>query len=280
MAKKTPDVVAASPVTITDDNFRQFVTPHQDALGKRSKGLVPRLFSTHPQGYLGAVAEPFGLPLIPESEWDDRISEQEKNKSSLQHVRDQMNFGGRAPSYDQNGKGYCWAHSTTSAVTLVRGFNNQPYVPLSAYHVACIIKGYRDQGGWGAESLEFVAKRGIASAQFWPMQSMSRSNDTPAMWENAALHKVSEWWDLSENRSQAKQQLATLLLMNVPVVVDYNWWGHSVCAVRLVKRSPFTVRIWNSWGDSWSDAGMGDLVDNKAIPDGAVAPRVMSASVV
>jgi hypothetical protein len=84
--------------------------------------------------------------------------------------------------------------------------------------------------------------------------------------------------DLSEDANIVKHQLATCLLLNIPVVTDFNWWGHSVCAVRLVKRNPFTIRIWNSWGDSWSDSGMGDLTGSKAIPDGAVAPRVMTAS--
>lgn len=265
-------------ITINDSNYSAFLD-HQGPDGLfRKKGLKPRDFGANPVGYLGRVAEPFALPLIPQSEWDDRIAQQEKDQSSLQHIRDQMNGGQRAPSYDQDGYGYCWAHSSTSAVTLVRGANNQPYVPLSAFHVACIIKGYRDEGGFGAESLQFIAQKGIASAKFWPMQSTSRGNDTPEMWANAIQHRCEEWWDLSDNASEVKAQLATCLLLNTPVVVDFDWWGHSVCAVRLVKSDPFTIRIWNSWGDSWSDAGMGDLEGSKAIPNGAVAPRVLVAA--
>ncbi len=411
-------------ITIDDFNYSQYIDHYDSFTGeKKSKGLNPRDYSIRPVGYLGALAQPFpDSLLIPESEWDDRIAEQEANKSSLQHIRDKGNYGQRIPSYDQDGKGYClpsgqlvsmsdggqkpieevrlgefvntasgeakevcqthqrlytgemvgisvqglerplivtadhkvltvlhwgcmdaggwraaseidrgrmvyagrcdgslarnvrfvkkcqerrlrvydigvdgdenhtfvangvivhncWAHSSTSAVTLVRAFNNQPYVPLSAFAVACIIKGFQDEGGWGSESLEFIASRGIPSSQFWPMQSMSRNNDNTQTWENAKLHVCQEWWDLSNDSATVRKQLATCLLLNIPVVVDMNWWSHSICAVRLVKRDPFTIRIWNSWSDTWSDGGMGDLTGSKAIPDGAVAPRVMTASV-
>lgn len=261
-------------ITIDDSNYQQYLS----APSGQGMGLVPRDFSTHPQGYLGRIAEPFNLPLIPENEWDARITEQEATKSSLQHWRDVGMFGARIPSRDQNGKGYCWAHSTTSAMLLLRASMGLPYRDLSAYMVACIIKGYRDEGGWNSESLKFIVENGVATSATWPQQSMSRSNDNPAMRAEAAQNKCTEWWDLSDNKATVKQQLATLLLLNVPVMIDLNWWGHSVCAVRLVRRDPFTIRQLNSWGDGWSDHGMGDLVDSKAIPDGAAAPRVAMAA--
>lgn len=169
----------------------------------------------------------------------------------------------------------CWAHSSTSACLLIRALNNQPYADLSAYAVACIIKGYRDEGGWGAESLEWIAQNGIPTSEFWPQQSMSRSNDNPAMRENAKLHRVTEWMDMEPRNVD---QLVTCLLQNIPVVIDLNWWAHSVCAMDLVSISPFRIRIWNSWGDSWSEAGTGILEGNRAIPDGMIAPRVLVAS--
>jgi hypothetical protein len=110
------------------------------------------------------------------------------------------------------------------------------------------------------------------------MQSMSPSNDTPAMRANAKLHLCESWWDLDDSGDQVRLQLGTLLLLDVPTIVDFDWWSHSVCAVRLVKRDPFTITIWNSWGDSWSANGMGNLVGSKAIPNGALAPRVMVAA--
>jgi hypothetical protein len=169
----------------------------------------------------------------------------------------------------------CWAHSSTSAALIVRAVAGEPYADLSAYAVACIIKGYRDEGGWGAESLEFIAERGIPTSQFWPQQSMSRANDKPETWANAAQHKFTEWMDL-EPRNKA--QLVTCLLSGIPVVIDLNWWGHSVCALDLVSLAPFRTRIWNSWNDTWSENGTGILEGQRAIPDGQIAPRVSTPS--
>jgi C1A family cysteine protease len=233
-----------------------------------STGLVPRNYETHPVGY---NSKPFQLKLIPESEWQNHLDVQKASRAQLSNVRRRGKNGGIMPSTDQGSKGFCWAHSTTSAELLSRAFQNEPYADLSAYAVACVIKGYRDQGGWGAESLEFVAKNGIPTSEFWPQRSMSRDNDTPAMRANASKHKITEWMDL-EPRNKA--QLVTCLLLNIPVVIDLNWWGHSVCAMDIVSFNPFRIKIWNSWGDQWGDQGEGILEGNKAIPDGAIAPFV------
>jgi hypothetical protein len=247
---------------------------------KKSHGLIPRNYLTHPQGcYAAAPALAVDFPLIPRSEWSDRIKEKVATKSQLSDIRLKGNAGGVIPSLDQNGKGYCWAHSSTGSVMMLRATMNEPYVPLSAYAVACIIKGYRDEGGWGAESLDFIMNKGVPSQALWPQQSMSQSNDKPETWANALLHKVTAGFvDLSAAQYDRKltfDQVGTLLLSNVPVVADFNWWSHSVCLLDLVEISSgsFGVRLLNSWGDSWSDRGMGTLEGNKAIPDGAVAPR-------
>ena len=247
------------------------------AWGAGSRGLVPRDFSAMP---MRAVQ----MPLIPRSEWSARIKQMEAEKSRLSDIRLTGNNGQPIPSLDQGNKGYCWAHSTTHAVMLLRAVNNLPYVPLSAYAVACIIKGYQDEGGWSALSLDFAVNRGIPSQDKWAQGSMSRSNDNPETWANAALHKVSESWvDVAApvwDRDLNFDQVATCLLSRIPVAVDLMWWGHAVCALDLVETSPgqFGIRIWNSWGDSFGDRGMGVLAGSKAIPDNAVALRAVTAS--
>lgn len=267
---------------IDDFNYMAVVDPVVDGEVK-SRGLIPRDYNSHPPGCYGSAAA-VEIPLIPKSEWSDRIKEGNAQKSFLSHIVERGNNGGLIPSLDQNGQGYCWAYSSTFAVMALRAVMNQPYVRLSAHAVGCIIKNFRDQGGWGALSLDFITTRGVPSVELWPEKSMSRQWDNPATWENAALHKVTEgWYDLSSapyDRKLTFDQVMTLLLSRVPVVGDFNWWGHSVCLLDPVEVEPgsFGVRIRNSWGDGWSDRGFGILRGSKAIPDGAVSPRVVTPS--
>ena len=258
---------------INDTNAYMHVTP---PVGQ-SMGCLPRDFLRFPVGYL-KWAKPFDLPLIPESEWQSRLDEQLAKKARLTDIRNVSGpNGGPIPSLDQNGKGYCWAHSTVSAMRYARAAANQPFEDLSAYAIACIIKGFRDEGGWGSESVEFAATRGVPTSATWPQRSMSRSNDNPNTWAEAAKYKIEEWMDLDP--SQMKAQLVTCLLLGIPVVSDFNWWSHSVCTVDLVSLNPFRTRIQNSWGDSWSENGTGILEGSKAIPDAALACRALTAAV-
>lgn len=295
---------------IGDHNWKQYVkNPTVDG-ERKARGLVPRNYATHPRGcYAGIEAVDF--PLIPQSEWSARIADKVAQKSQLSDIRMTGNGGAMIPSRDQNGKGYCWAHSGTSAHLLVRAVNNLPYADLSAYGIACQIKNFRDEGGWGAQGVDWQIANGVPTSKTWPQQSMSRNNVNDAMKADAAAHKIlAGWIDLAAAQYDRKltfDQVITLLLSNVPVVVDYNWWSHSVCAAdavdgakqRNVTRSRsgklmqlrqfekawglndpvtagFGTRDWNSWGDSWSAQGMGVIAGSKAVPDGAVAPRVVS----
>lgn len=258
-------------ILINDGNYTQHLTPPAGM----GSGLVPRDFGTHPLGYL-ACAKPFDLQLIPENEWQARLDGRVAAKAQLSDVRNTGMYGSPVPSRDQNGKGYCWAHSGVSAHLIVRALNGLPYADLSAYAVACQIKHFQDEGGWGSEGVEWQANNGVPTSATWPQQSMSRANVNDAMKSDAAKHLITEWMDLDPG--QMKAQLVTCLLLGIPVVTDFNWWSHSVCAIDLVKLNPFTIRIWNSWGDSWSENGTGLLEGSKAMPDAALAPRVVSAS--
>lgn len=277
----------ANEVVIDDSNFMWHMDPVVDGIPV-SKGLIPRDYSKYPVGYLNCAPgmHAVDFPLIPRSEWSDRIKQMEAEKSRLSDIRCTGNAGGIIPSLDQNGKGFCWAHSSTGAIMILRAVMGLPYVPLSAFAVACMIKNFQDEGGWGAQSLDFITQKGVPSSQFWPMQSMERSNDNPATWANASLHRATAGWvDLQAaqyDRKLSFDQVGTLLLSRVPVVGDFNWWSHSVCLLDLVETSPgqFGVRILNSWGDSWSDRGMGVLSGDHAVPDGAVAPLVTIPSIV
>lgn len=258
--------------------------------GDKGTGLIPRDYDAFPRGYYRGV-EAVDIPIIPRSEWSERVKDMEANKSRLSDIRLSGNAGQPIPSLDQGQWGYCWAHSTTHAVMLLRAVQNLPYVPLSAFAVAATIKGGRDEGGWGALSLEFAMSRGVPTQAFWPQQDAKLSHGNSACWENAALHKVTEGWaDLAVavyDRDLSFDQEATCLLSCKPVIKDENWWGHSICGMDLVELNPsldlmdpnrWGVRIWNSWGDSWGDRGTSVLKGRQAISDAATAPRVTTPS--
>jgi hypothetical protein len=137
----------------------------------QSCGLLPRWtderFAAH-----GSMpfAQDFDLPLIPRSEWDDRIADMERTKS---RISDLMIQGG-LKSLDQNGTNYCWANGPTTAVEAIRCVAGQPYVKLSPASVAAPIKNYRNQGGWGSEALEYIVEHGICTVDLWPANAISR----------------------------------------------------------------------------------------------------------
>jgi len=275
-----------------------------------AKGLIPRDYSIHPQGFY-AAAPAFDLTLIPRTEWPERIRDMESQKSRLSDIRATGKYGSRIPSLDQNGKGYCWTHSVTMGVILDRAVRNLPYMALSAYAVACIIKNFRDEGGWGALGLDFIQQRGVPDEKYWPQRSMSRSNDNEATWKNAAMHKIlGGWVDLTQavyDRNLTFDQTMTLLLTRCPVVQDANWWGHSFILMDPVNGNAqkdelraesgklltpddfdarwvteatdgFGTRGLNSWGDSYGVNGEFVLAGNRAVPDGAVGVRSTTPS--
>ncbi len=235
-------------------------------------GLIPRDFMRCPVGYL-PCARPFDLPLATDEQIEEAIVRQAAEKSSPKDVVFRENM----EALDQNGQGYCWAYSTTSGIMLARAIVGLGYKRLSAHMIACIIKGYRDQGGWNSQSVEFAAQHGVASVDTWPEKSMSRSNDTPAMREEAKTRTVIEYMDLADSGPDLKRQMATCLINNIVIATDYNWWGHSVLAAYLKKwgagGANFTTEILNSWAKTWSDRGWGELSGSRALPNGAIAIR-------
>lgn len=236
----------------------------------KGTGQKPRDFSVDPPEMFNPPSE---MELIPRSEWSARIKEMEETKSRLSDLREGI------PSLDQGPIGYCWAHSPVHCVMLLNRIANQPYVPLSAYSVASIIKGGRDEGAWCGLSAKFLREHGVATQEEWPQGSRDNRRDTSALRQSMAKRKVTEEWvDLTRqvwDTDLTFDQLATCLLNRIPCAIDMNWWGHSIAALDLVEveRNSFGVRIWNSWGDAWENKGMAILRGNKAIPDGAVALR-------
>lgn len=272
---------------INDENFRQFL-PGMVKVNDKPKGhgLIPRDYSMYPPGYMGPLCPPMtavDMPLIPKSDWSARIKEMVETKSRLSDIRrNGLGPGKHIPSLDQGSSNFCWSHSATGAVFMLRAIANAPYLRLSAFAVACKVRNFANEGWFGAGALEYIIANGVPDVSVWPERSMARANDTAATWENAAANKVSEsWMDVEPpvwDRDLSFAQVMTCLLSRIPVIGDFNWWRHSVLLLDPVEVEPgsFGVGMLNSWSDQWGDIGEAVLQGSKAIPDGATAPRVVT----
>ncbi len=235
---------------------------------------VPSMYATPPSE----------VPSIPMSEWDAYIDEQEKEQSSLEHIWRRADNGRVPICLDQNGNGYCWSYSCGSALMLLRAKANQKFIRLNPHSVASIIKSGKDEGGWCGLSCQFVetmgmAEEGTAPGQ-WPALSRNyKLFDDPTVKASMKSYLAAEsWMDLKQpayDRKMTFNQVASVLLsQNTPCQVDFNWWGHSVCAIRLVRieAGRYGLMILNSW-KGWGNDGMSVLSGDKMQPDGAVGVR-------
>jgi C1A family cysteine protease len=265
-------------IIIDDDTPRDLLfSPFLDNESK-GHGLVPRDYAIHPREMFDS---PDTLQLIPRSEYSDRIKDMEATSSRISDVL----LAQGIPSLNQGSDGYCWGYSTTGCVQVVRASNNQPYVGLSAHMVCSIIKRGVNEGGWCGLSAKFLRDVGVCSQALWPQGSRDyRRLDTPAVRENAGLHKVTEEWvDLTAqlyDQNLVDEVVMTCLFSRIPVAGDFNHWRHSVLLCDPVEVEPgsFGKRLRNSWGDSWGNKGFGILRGQKALTDGAVAIRVAGSS--
>lgn len=240
------------------------------------KGLIPRNYRSHPTGYLAAApAYPSSL-LIDEAEWPERLKEQQAKKSSLYDLRNA--YYDVLKSLNQNGYGLCWAFSSTKASMYARVLAGLVPFRLAAYWVAGQVKRWRDEGGWGAESLSLIAKSGVPQESFCP--NYSSRNDTQEAAANASLHKMQEWYDGSESRDLNRKIMVSSYLLNLPNVKDYNHLGHSMAGCYLESIKPLIVYCDNSWGeiDQFGPRGLYKLTEEEAIPDNIVVAAVTSAS--
>jgi hypothetical protein len=249
-------------------------------------GCVPRDYSVDPPTMF---ASPSQMQLVPASEEDARFDEQEETKSSLEHLY--LSGPNGQPAFvnlDQNGDGYCWAYSTGHAIMLDRLKQGLPIVRLNPHATAAIIKKGRDEGGWCGLSAQFAREHGYAvegsAPGQWPLHSRSLVYDTPTLRTRMEMHKVTEdWVDLSQavyDQNLTQAQLDTCLWNNIPCPTDFYWWGHSVCTIRKVRIEPgsWGRLILNSW-KGWGRFGLAVLRGSQAVPNGALAIRVTTASV-
>lgn len=251
----------------TDNDF-VFPTAH-------ARGAVPRDYSVQPVEMMASADD---VQLIPDNDMPGYYEKQEAEKSGLDQVIIRARARGRFKDRYQNGDPFCWSHSTTHGIMVAREVANQPPLTLSAYMLACLSddRGYRNSGGWGALSAQTAETIGVCTDASWPEGSTKRSLDTPTMRAEAKNNILTGFFaDLGRPvwaQNIPFKAVLSCLLTGRPVVVDFNWWGHSVLAIKavLLEAGAWGLMILNSWGLSWGNAGMGILRGRQATPDGSI----------
>lgn len=260
-----------SEIIITSKNWRDH-TGDPALCGTQDRTSEP--------GSLGyAVAPTFQT--FPRDEWKERIAEGEATQSFLNHILDAQGI----PYKDQGMTNYCHAACTVHAVEAIRAFMGLPYVNLSIGSVGGPATGYVNPNpprgkpaGAGAQlsdDLKIITQFGAASVDFVPNLQVARSGWKPGAAEDAAKHKVPEWYDFGWSDDYTTDRVMTLLMSRIPIPVGYGWWKHAVLLVApAFKNGRFCFMARNSWkgygqnGYFWLEA------DGQGRPQQAFAPRL------
>jgi len=238
-------------------------------------GAKPRDFSQFPIGSIPCAAAA-SFPLIPRSEWADRIREMERDKSRLSDII----TAAKIPCLYQDYTNFCHGFAPTLAIMAKRAFQGQPFVELSGSSVGAPASNFQNVGQFIFEDLKQITNVGCASVEFVPQVQVTRDGFTPGWEQDAAKYRVTEWWDLGQRDRTMFDRVMTLLLVREPVCVCLNWWEHAVCFTDPVnlQGGGFGIRFRNSHGPQFGDDGFALLDESRGTPDEAYAIRSVTVS--
>lgn len=233
-----------------------------------SKGLEPRPVEF---GKLPYAAAWTGIPLTA-NELKEQIAWRKANGIGL--IGRSKAAGVKIKN--QNGTNYCWMFGVIRMIELTRLQMGEEHVPLSPASVACLIKNYRNVGGWGGQGLEGIRKWGISPEKFWPEHAIDRRYDNAESREARKAFNVTDFVDIPDDF----YTVMTLLVRDLPCSVAFDWWGHLVCAVEPdVVNGQLGYWVDNSWNTTWGTAGRGFITGKKADPSEAYSVLVPTAAV-
>lgn len=238
---------------IDDNNYLNFI--HQGQRGYFG------MFESAEERSACKSFQDMGIPLIPESEWDDRIDELEKTESDLISFSRDMGL----PCKNQRSTNYCWIFAPTHCCEITRLKETGRVISYSPASAGAIIKGFKNVGGWGSQALNYFKVNGLNYSDDWPDTAINRSYNTSENTEKKKKHIVLEFFTLN---SWAER--VSCILAGIPTADGYNWWSHEVTGVHIKKRNHDLV-IRNSWGMGWGDEGFSILSGSKKHANDSVA---------
>jgi len=249
MAKQFVSEIALRLPVVDDKNYKPLVQPKIVIDGQEQSvtGYIPRDYGLQPLGSgLGAKLLPQALldAYPDERVWKERFKELEAKGMTIPQILAKAFARGEWIGLNQNPTNYCWCYGVIHAFMIQRLLAGEPFHRFSPYSVACIVKNFQNNGGWGSQANAQMIKEGVATEEHWPMEKpgMSSSQRSAANMSairngkqylassraNAALHKIVEYDDLPE-RSWPHKMAA--LCVPLPIASGYNRIGHERCTV-------------------------------------------------
>lgn len=212
------------------------------------------------------VAAQVPLDVIPMEEWPDRIADQERNKSSLEHIWRDSKIG----VWNQGELLFCWVYSGVISLMLEREVMGLPYVELSPCSVGAPITGYRNVGGYIENALREMMSGGVAPSTHVPVSTLRAQDFKPGWQAEAAKYKVRQAADIPRDYQIQGSQL----LLNRPMPVGHNWWAHSITHLRMIDLYPQKrATDWSRYGrrglNQWGGTGIVQLEGSRQLADQA-----------
>jgi len=253
---------------IDDRNYRDVMKRAED------RGYLPGLnpeppeFSAGTMSHLSAFSESF--PLIPRSEWPDRIRARGDNTLARLIRRHGI------PTFDQDGTKWCWGHAATKAACTCLAVQGTPKV-LAPESVAGPASGWRNVGGTLTEAFGQLRHGGACTRDYVLKANTVRSNALKDGWqENAAVHRVDETYAIVGRNLW--DQIVTAHFLDFAVACGVYWWSHALCYLDPVLLESGDVGILhdNSHGSSYGEDGLAVFTESRGTPEegwGVIACR-------
>lgn len=218
--------------------------------------------------------------LLDEHDLKLAFEQQRADHATLYDLRMRPSTHHLLDSLNQTQHSLCWNFSTTKAIMCARALAGFIGPKLSGWWGAGKINHWKDEGGWGENSMLHAAKFGVPTDAQCP--AFDRKYDTPENDRLALEHLVSEYFKTSNDKEKRTQQmLSHLAIGDGAGVIDLNWMSHSMASLyvsRYATMHDFDLDTDNSWGQSAGKDGTYRCKGPKARPDGYIICRVAKAT--